>query len=374
MEVFEVLYKGKKANAVKINNGIYVKLPTRYGESGREFKESISRDSIGWKFSSSIVGNAEYSFNLWLLDNGRIGHYNPKEDKMLVTKEPFNPDIKKEGKLYSIAIELYKTIEQLEAYEKCDISASKTCEDRIKKLESTLKLLGYPRIEDVKFELDDSKGYLALRRIREQLEHYINLGAYIHLEGSRNQEDIIRVKVPEAITREAFDELRVPVIEEDSDNRNFMEKQDDKKDILADYCAQMTKKMPYKEWRIYSNVVKKVTKLLLELNADLVSEKYGLQVSDLSELSENELKDRIYSLINSKEFSMACEIEDRIFEREAKRLISMIELKLSEYQEVKDTTSNPIIPKILEDMKQDEMCMIEERKIKAQEEGIGIDE
>lgn len=371
MEIFEVIYKGENANAVKINNSIYVKLPTRYGERGSEFKETIFKDSIGWKFSSSIVDKPQYTFSLWFREDGRIAFHNAKEDKMIVTKEPFNPNINKDGKLYSIATELYKTIEQLEAYEKRDISASSICEDRLKKLESTLKLLGYSRIEDVIYELDDSKGYLALRKIREQLKNYINLGAYVHLEGSKNEEEIIKVNVPDRMTKEDFDELRVSVLEEDIDNRNFMEKQDDKKDILADYCAQMSKKMPYKEWIVYSNVVKKTTKLLLELNADLVREKYGLQVSDLSQLTENELNERIYSFINSKEFSRACEIEDRFFEREAERLISMINFKLSEYQEVRDTSSNPIIPKILEDIKQDEIVMLRERKTQVQEEGIG---
>ena len=374
MEIFEVIYKGQKANAVKINNSIYVKLPARYGEKGSEFKETISKDSIGWKFSSSIVDKPEYSFNLWFREDGRIAFHNSKEDKMIVTKEPFNPDMKRYGKLYSIATELYRTIEQLEAYEKRDIPASSICEDRLKKLESTLKLLGYPNIEDVAFELDDSKGYLALRRIREQLKKYINLGAYVHLEGSKNKEDIIRVNVSDRMTRQAFEKLRAPVIEEDIDNREFMEKQNDKKDILMDYCAQLSKKMPYKEWILYSNVVKKTTKLLLELNADLVSEKYGLQISDLSQLTEKELNERIYSLINSKEFSMACEIEDRVFEREAERLISMIEFKLSEYEDVQDMSSNPIIPKILEDIKKDEAEMLRERKTQVKEEGIGRDE
>ena len=87
---------------------------------------------------------------------------NGKTDKMFVTKEIFDPNSKNDSKISNIALELYKTVEQLKEYEKRDLPISSTCKLRKRKLETTLKMLGYDSVDEFNSELDDSKGYLAL--------------------------------------------------------------------------------------------------------------------------------------------------------------------------------------------------------------------
>ena len=73
MEIFEVLYRGKKVSGIKTDsNEIYVNLPIIKGEKGTEFQESISRDSMGWKFSSYVVNKPEHNLTLWFRDDGKL--------------------------------------------------------------------------------------------------------------------------------------------------------------------------------------------------------------------------------------------------------------------------------------------------------------
>ena len=360
MEIFEILYRGKKVNSIKTDEGdIYVKLPIRRGERGNEFQERISRDSNGWKFSSSATDNPEYGFNLWIRDDGKLAYRTLNSKKIFVTKDVFNPDLQNGGKLNIVATELYNIVEQLKAYEKRNIPASSTCKLRTKKLELTLKLLGFSSIDEINSELNDSKGYLALTRIRKQLENYINLGVYIHLEG---REDLIRVKVPEEMTREDFIKLAIPVTDEYSSDLDFAKEQDEKREqkrsILPDYCEEMSKKMPYGDWLMYSRVIRETAKLLLELNADLINPNSELQIPDLSELTGTELEDKISKLINSKEFANACDIENRFFIREGKRLIKELDSMLQGADEPIRSSS---IIKSLETMKEEEATIIAQR-------------
>ena len=329
-----------------------------FGERGSEFREGISRDSQGWKFSSFVINQPEYRFDLWLRDDGRIACSNGKSDKVFVTREVFDPNSKNDSKIANIALELYKTVEQLKEYEKRDLPISSTYKLRKKKLETTLKMLGYYSIDEFNSELDDSKGYLSLATIGKQLESYVNLGEFVHFEGRKNEEDVIRVDVPEGITREQFIEIAMPVTEEYSQDLELIEKREQKTSVLPDYGAKMSSKMPYKDWLIYSRVVKETARLLLELNADLLNQNGEVKVIDCSKLTGQELKDRISLLINSRAFSRACEIEKNFIKREAQRLIGKIDSMLEEMDE---STYNSSVARALIDIKKEETSIIEER-------------
>ena len=376
MEIFEVLFRGKKAIAVKKNNGeIYVNLPVRRSKQGNEIRESISRDANGWKFSCFVVGNSDISFKVWIMDDGRIACYSSKEKKHVIAKEKFDPNTKKDGQVYNIAKELYKTIQQLEEYKKSDIPVSATYKLRREKLKTTLKLLGYDSIEQVNSELDDSRCYLSLSRIGEQLEHYINLGAYVHYEGNINDEDTIRVNIPEGMSREDFIGLVSPVTEEFFADKESIGQQEDKirerQEIIPDYCTQISRKIPYAEWLLYKRIIQETAQLLLELNADLLSTNERNGLTDSSSLTGTELEDRISKLIDSRDFSKACNIESRFLVREATRLVKEAEAIISE---VYEQTGNKSMTEDLVRIKDEEIEMIKQRKSQINEQGIGLDD
>lgn len=252
--------------------------------------------------------------------------------------------------------------EKVKKTDKVDIPASTISELRKHKLATTLKLLGYPDINDIDSELDDSKIYLALGRIGKQLENYINLGAYVHHEGKENDEDIVRVHIPEGMTREEFLEIAKPVRNEWSSDIEFIKEQDEKRTakrtLLHDYYTNMSSKIPSNEWIMYSNITRETAALLLELNADLLNNGESSENSDSSRLTGNELADRISKLIDSSNFSKACDIENRFVIRESKRLMKEIDFMLSDSDEMIMKSS---VTKALTDIKAEETATIKER-------------
>ena len=258
----------------------------------------------------------------------------------------------------NIAIELYRIVEQIKDYEKRDLPISSTCKLRKKKLETTLKLLGYYSIDEFNTEIDDSKGFLSLATIGKQLENYVNLGEYVHYEGRKNEEDVIRVNVPKEISREQFIETAMPVTEECAQDLEVIEKIDQKTSVLPDYGAKISTKIPDEDWIIYSRVVKETARLVLELNADLVNQDSEVEVMDCSQLTGQELEDRISLLIDSSAFSKACEIEKNFIKREAQRLIEKIDSMLEGMDEA---TYHSSVAKALIDLKKEETDIITER-------------
>lgn len=335
MEIFEVAFRGKKVKAVRDSAGkIYIRLPNWKAKNGKRIDEIISRESNGWKYEMISDFDFDNSSELWIRNDGRIAWNTKDNGKIVVSKQPFNPDSPNAGKLNVIVTELYRMVEQLKVYEKRNIPASTMIDLRRKKLLVTLKLLGYSSIKDVGSELEESKMCFALGRIREQLDNYVSLGAYVHIEGKEKDEDIIKLNIPEEMTGGEFAEMARSVEYEYLADVGFADEQEDKKArkraICKDYCERASRKMPQTDWLLYTRILKETAQLLLELNADLLEPSAQIEILDLSQLTDNEVKNRISRLIHSKDSEKACEIEKRFLVREAKKFIDEVEYILRE--------------------------------------------
>lgn len=378
MEIFEVTFRGKKVIAVKESDEhIYIRLPKRNLKDGKRIDEIISRQSNGWKYELISDFDFDNAFELWIRNDGRIACNAKESGKIIVSTEPFNPCSPNAEKLNVIVTELYRTVEQLKVYEKRNIPASTIIKLRKLKLLSTLNLLGYATVDDVGVELEDSEMKFALRRIGEKLKKYVNLGAYVHVERKENDEDVIKLNIPEGMTKEEFLEMVEPVKNEYLDEIQFVEEQaearEEKRDIFPDYCAQARRKMPQADWLLYTRILRETAKLLLELNVDILEPNQKTKTSDLSQLTERELEDRISKLINSKDFAKACEIEKTFLVKEAKKLADEVEYQLSEMREQeKNTPIGEALQNILQ--KENEFIKKSTGVAPKQTEGIGIDD
>lgn len=378
MEIFEVVFRGKQVKAVKDSAGkIYIRLPNWKAKSEKRIDEIISRESNGWKYEVISDFDFENSSELWLRDDGRIAWSTKDNRNIVVSKQPFNPDSPNAGKLNVIVTELYRTVEQLKVYEQRNIPASTIIKLRRFKLLSTLNLLGYATVDDVGVELEDSEMKFELRRIGEKLKEYINLGAYVHVERKENDEDVIKLNIPEEMTKEEFWEMVELVKNEYLEEKQFAEEQaetrEEKRDILPDYCADARRKMPQADWLLYTRILIETAKLLLELNADILEPNQKTKTPDLSQLTEKELEDRISKLINSKDFAKACEIEKTFLVKEAKKLVDKVEYELSEMREQEKNTH---IGEALQNILQKENEFIRESTTvePKKTEGLGIDD
>ena len=100
----------------------------------------------------------------------------------------------------------------------------------------------------------------------------------------------------------------------------------EKRVILPEYRKNMKEKIGEYTFDTYEEKVKAVAILLLELNADLLTEeqrsKLGIEAFKL--MDELTVKDKISSVIDSEEFNLACRIEDEFAYDETEELLNVI--------------------------------------------------
>lgn len=185
---------------------------------------------------------------------------------------------------------------------------------RKKKLDMALKQLGFSSPEKVKYGLPDSAGYMSLRRIGKQLENYKNLGFISNIENIDGSTNYL-FNFPENVTKSDFESIIKSSRKELEDNQSFLEVQDDMlyrtRNLDEDFCLDMKKKVSKEDWLLYSKICRKTAELYLGLNADLVSPDNLDGIDNLTTLQGEELDERISQLIDLREFSEACSVEDR---------------------------------------------------------------
>ena len=335
MELFEVEYEGQKILVQKDDRGsIFVLLPTRYGDRGSSFRETIMHEERGWRFTSTQDDDIEYYFHMWLKPDGRMAWANDMTYRIQEFDEPFNPYYPNAGVLNDTASKLYSIVKQIEAYQKRDIPAKELFLLRQYYLTTSLKMLGYDSVDSVIENINNSNGYLGLNHIASQLEDYRDLANLVLSIGEISGEESILCIAPENIDRKKTIELGQPVKEQIEANVKFMQEQEEslskKRAVSPEYRRKMSEKVGVFTYDNYEMAVKNTALLLIELNADLLTpeqrEKLGLQ--QLSSMDDLALKDRISKLTDSKDFNDACKVESEFAYEESRELIRKAKEKL----------------------------------------------
>ena len=329
MEIFEVEYDGKKIPVQKDDDGsIYVLLPTRYGDRGSAFRETILHEQRGWRFTSTQEDDIEYYFHMWLKDDGRIAWTNDMMHGIDETREPFNPHYPNVGVLNDSALKLYSIVQQIKEYQKRDLPATELFLLRQFYLTSALKTLGYDSVEDVIENRNAGRGYLGLNLIASQLENYRDLSRLIVAMGEiRGKETFLSI-APKNMDRKKVLELAMPVKEQIEANVQFMQKQEDglekRRAVVPGYRTGLEDKMGVYTYDNYERAVRNAAILILELNSDLLTpeQREKLGIKEIIQLDELSLKDRISRLIDSKEFNDACKAESELAFEESKSVIT----------------------------------------------------
>lgn len=338
MENFEIIHKGEKLSVVKSpKNGYFVKMPIRYGDNNSKFSESISRDKDGWLFSSRIEDDPEYFFAAWLKDDGTMSYTNDLLSRVVECEDKFNPNSSNNaGSLNDVYQTIYSVVKQIYDYERVGRPVSDIINLRRKRLETTLKLLGYNN-----GEVSDSS-YLALGRIGHQVENYRNLAAYVRSKGFVDGVEQFEMDFPADMSR---DEIQAMINEEEkrlAEDLSFIEVQDEERgyqrSLMEDFCTGMSRKLPQDEWERYSKIVKKTAEFYIRLNADIYPAQDGEEIVDHTGLTGSDLEDEKSSLIDSSDFSKACNAEDRFFAREANRFSEQIDVMIDDSDRVRQSS------------------------------------
>ncbi len=212
-------------------------------------------------------------------------------------------------------------------------------------LVSELTILGYSSLDSIGKELNASTGLIDLRRVGKSLESYTHISSLDTYSFSEK--------------REIYETLKRKLTE----NADFIDSRrevlESARELSYDFCLEMSKKIPFEDWKKYCTVVERAAKLYLQLNADIVGEKTlsSLHIKDLSELDGKNLEDVISDLIDSKEFAESCHIEDTFFVSEADKFDKRLEISGANDHIVRETT----VGDILQDLRQSVLEIKEEK-------------
>ncbi len=330
MEIFEVEYEGERILVQKSETGsLYARLPTRFGDRGSAFRETITLEERGWRFSSTQDGDIEYFFNMWLKPDGRMAWANDMTPRIQEFNAPFNPYYPNAGVLNDTALKLYSIVKQIEEYQKRDIPAMELLLLRQYQLNTTLKMLGYDSVDAVAENTNNSRGYLALNRVATQLEDYMDLSGLVISLGEIAEQEMFACTAPKDVDRKKALDLGRPVKEQIESNVEFMKEQENglgrKRAVLPGYKTGMSEKMGVYTADNYERAVRNAALLLLELNADLLTDEQRekLGIGEFKHLGDLSLRDRISRLIDSKEFNDACKCEHEFACGQSEELIKI---------------------------------------------------
>lgn len=331
MEVFEFEYGWDLIRArLRKSGSVYIDMPTRWGNRGSQFRESIVLEDRGWRFTSTQDDCIDYYFHMWLKDNGMLSWANDMTRGIQYMEEPFNPDCPNAGVLNDTAIMLYNISQEVKNYQKRNLPTHEIFELRKLYLNVALKMLGYDNIEAVGKTIDDSRGYLGLTRVVDGLEKYVDLSRLVYSLGKYGDEDLFKCNATKEATREQILEYARTVKEQIDEYVEFMQIREselkEKRLIFPEYKTRMKDKVGEYSWDAYEEKVKMVAMLLLELNADLLTEeqrtKFGISPFEMRD--DIDTKDKISNLIDSTEFNEATRIEDEFAYEESEELVRRI--------------------------------------------------
>ncbi len=330
MEIFEVEYNGKKIPVQKDERGsIFVLLPTRYGDRGSAFRETIMHEERGWRYTSTQDNDIEYYFHMWLKDDGRIAWTNDLTYRIEEFREPFNPNYPNAGVLNDTAMQLYTIVKQIEAYQKRDIPANELLLLRQYYLNTALKTLGYDSVDAVIENENNPRGCLGLNKVACMLEEYKDLSGLVFSMGEIRGEEVVVCIAPKDVDRKKAVEQGIPVREQIQDNIQFMQNEEKeleyKRKILPGYRTKMEEKVGVFTYDNYQQAIRNAALLLLELNADLLTDEQreALEIPEYKPIDDLTLKDKISKLIDSKDFNNACKTENEFAYGQSEELIKV---------------------------------------------------
>ena len=326
MEIYEFDYGWSRLRARIWGKGsVYVDMPSRIGYTDR-----ICLEERGWRYTSTQDDCIDYIFHMWMKDDGMMAWANDMSRGIQYLSEPFNSNYPNAGLLNDTAMKLYTVSHTIREYQKRNLPVQEVFELRKLYLTTALKTLGYDSIDAVGEPLDDSRGYLGLNRVVDSLEKYLDLSSLVHSLGKYGDYDQYTCRATKEATREQILEYAKPVKLQIDELLAFMQGKEtelaEKRVILPEYRRNMKEKIGEYSFDDYEEKVKAVAILLLQLNADMLTDeqraKFGIEAFKV--VDELEVKDKISSLIDSDEFNLACRIEDEFAYDESEELVNFI--------------------------------------------------
>ena len=349
----KVSYNGRMYEASKYGSSYSLNIGGGY----------ISGSPGGWRYSFSDSEHPDYFF--WI-KYGKDGYMEYANDMMRSPGRSdgvYKPDSYTMGTLEDSARTLYYVSKQLDAYEKLGVAPAEVLELRYKMMGMTLKMLGYRSIDQVLHgEPNSDVSLMDLNRVVQFIEKYPAFAQYIS-KGGYSSSPTIDINIPDDFDAEKFkkefEESKKALEEEEQyyDSRAEFWENIKHPMIKPDFCSNMKDKVQSYDWEDYSGTVKKLGKLILSLNADLLAPAEKMSLVQMTSLDKMDVEHQIFLITQAPEMDEAISAESYFFMGEVDALDKKMQEDLQD-----DRTRNSTPGKLMQQFVSDLQEEVEDRK------------
>lgn len=377
MEKLYLSYNGSRVTYYKGKSGDRsIELPVSIDKAGNYTRNMIELDSIGWKISTKPINGDEPTSIVWITNDGEIAFSDSQNGSVGWLGEKIDPDKQTDSPIYKRAQKLYDVLQNvvgpIVAYENAPWTPEQVIELRKKQLSSFIKMLGYDSLSDIAKREEPNAEYALLTRVGRRLEDYRSLtfvknddltifGKFNYTtdipEFYQAEPDSVIEDGEENKTKSATEVIdgyskvidkTEADFEEDllfiRDKNEYLERS---RAVLDDYFVNMKRRVPQDEWQKYYGVVLRTARLVMGLNYDIIPEELREGLIDYSGLSRRDIEDKISNLIDSRDFAIASDIENRYASQETVRL----EERIDNMQQEQEALTRGELARALQELK-----------------------
>ena len=269
---------------------------------------TISNTDDGWRLMCTDSEHPDYFFWIKYRKDGYMEYANDMMRRPGLSDGVYKPDSYCMGTIEDSARTLYYVSKQLEGHEKLGVSPVEVLELRYKMMGMALKMLGYESVSQVLHgEPNPDVSVMDLNRAVQFIEQYPAFAQYV-TKGGYASSPTVEVSVPSDFDKEAF-------VDEYKTARQALEEEEKYYEsraeffgnvrhpmIKSDFALGMKEKMSSYDWESYSDTVKKLGKLILGFNADLLAPAEKMKIVQATSLSKMDMEHQIFSITQIPEW------------------------------------------------------------------------
>lgn len=352
-EKVNVFLKGEVLEATRDENGnYYLSLPT---PPSSKLRRTLTNFEDGWIFSEDDSEHPDSYFWMKMYNDGTVEYTNDRMDRTQIATKDYNPDFSDLGTLNNLGKEVYGIIQQLEGYEKLGVAPNDVLDLRKKIMGLSLKMLGYEDRNSIFYtEPNPDDSILDLDHTVKYLERYPALAQYV-TRVKYSGLDTVMINIPEGGSKEEFQEMYQAAKEDYEREVAYASERlyeiGRRRDpfLLPDFGKGMKKFLERKgggrrgqpnEWDEYVDTTKKLSKLVLGFNADLLPAHEKMRVVQSTSLNQVELLHQVSLITEPAEMDEVLASESYYFINEAERLSKIVQEVLGDERTENSTPGN----------------------------------
>lgn len=354
-EKVKVTYEGKILEATKTKNGYRLNLPSQ-----GDLRSCIYESEEGYTLANTSVEHMDYYFWIKLRNDGWMEFKNDLMRRTEFSDGKYDPKTSDMGVLDECSRELYYVAKQFEGHKKLGVSPIEVLDLRYKMMGMALKMLGYQSVSQVlDGEPDPDVSIMDLNRAVQFIEQYPAFGQYV----SKDSSPRMNITIPDDFNKEDFQnqfKAAKQLLEDEESyygSRNEFFSNVRHPMIKSDFCQGMKSKIPPEDWKCYSETIKKLAKLILSFNSDLLPPEDKMRIIQSVSINQEAMDHQISLVTQVPEMDEALAVESYYFIEETKNLRQKVQDDLLDGR-TRDSNPGKVMRQFVDELKLE----VEDRK------------